>query len=36
VTPETVKTHLKHVFRKLGVGGRTELAAYATRQNRSD
>ena len=28
ISPRTVSTHLSHVFRKLGVGTRTELADY--------
>jgi len=28
---ETVKTHLSHVYAKLGVANRTELAALAAR-----
>ena len=32
MSPTTVKTHLTHVFTKLGVANRTELAAaYADR-----
>jgi predicted ATPase/class 3 adenylate cyclase/DNA-binding CsgD family transcriptional regulator len=33
VSPETIKTHLSHVFTKLGVSTRSELAAVATRRN---
>ena len=29
----TVKTHLSHVYTKLGVTGRAELAAEATRRD---
>jgi DNA-binding CsgD family transcriptional regulator len=29
----TVKTHLSHVFSKLGVGTRAELAALAARRS---
>jgi predicted ATPase/DNA-binding CsgD family transcriptional regulator len=32
ITRGTVKTHLTHVFQKLGVSSRAELAAYATRR----
>lgn len=32
MSPATVKTHLSHVFTKLGVGNRTELAAEALRR----
>jgi DNA-binding CsgD family transcriptional regulator len=32
VAPSTVKTHLAHVFAKLGVSTRAELAALATRR----
>jgi predicted ATPase/DNA-binding CsgD family transcriptional regulator len=32
ISRETVKTHLSHIFRKLGIGGRTELAAEAARR----
>ena len=28
VTPKTIETHLNHVYRKLGVRSRVELAAY--------
>ena len=31
ISPETVKTHLSHVFTKLGIKSRSELAAAATR-----
>jgi DNA-binding CsgD family transcriptional regulator len=30
ISRTTVKTHLEHVYAKLGVRGRTELAAVAT------
>jgi DNA-binding CsgD family transcriptional regulator len=30
----TVKTHLTHIFRKLGVTTRAQLAAQATRRTR--
>jgi DNA-binding CsgD family transcriptional regulator len=32
VSAQTVKTHMKNVFRKLGVSSRAELAALATRR----
>ena len=32
VAPSTIKTHLGHVFAKLGVGTRAELAALAARR----
>ena len=32
VAPSTVKTHLGHVFAKLGVANRAELAAQAARK----
>lgn len=32
VSAQTVKTHMKNVFRKLGVSSRAELAAQATRR----
>jgi DNA-binding CsgD family transcriptional regulator len=32
VSPSTVKTHLSHVFSKLGVTTRAQLAALATRR----
>ena len=34
VSRATVKTHLSHVYAKLGVANRTELAALATEQDR--
>ncbi|HEU0285597.1 MAG TPA: LuxR C-terminal-related transcriptional regulator, partial [Nocardioidaceae bacterium] len=34
VSRSTVKTHLSHVYAKLGVANRTELAAMATEQDR--
>ena len=35
VSRYTVDTHLKHVFTKLGIGSRSELAAEAARRNES-
>jgi predicted ATPase/DNA-binding CsgD family transcriptional regulator len=35
VSPQTVKTHLAHIFRKLGVNSRAELAAQSARRNTS-
>lgn len=32
VSAQTVKTHMKHVFRKVGVSSRAELAAQAARR----
>ncbi len=32
VSAQTVKTHMKNVFRKLGVSSRSELAALAVRR----
>ncbi|MDQ3957246.1 MAG: helix-turn-helix transcriptional regulator [Actinomycetota bacterium] len=32
VSAQTVKTHMKNVFRKLGVSSRAELAAVAARR----
>jgi DNA-binding CsgD family transcriptional regulator len=29
VSPETIKTHLKHLYKKLGVDNRREAAAMA-------
>jgi DNA-binding CsgD family transcriptional regulator len=34
VSPRTVSTHLSHVFAKLGVSTRAELAAEATKRGR--
>lgn len=36
ITEETVKTHLNHIFRKLGVRDRVELVLYATRGGTGD
>lgn len=33
VSAQTVKTHMKNVFRKLGVSSRAELAALAARRD---
>ena len=33
VTPRTIETHLEHIFAKLGVQTRTELVAWAIRQD---
>ena len=33
VTPGTLKNHLHHIFKKLGVSGRLELARYAIEHN---
>jgi non-specific serine/threonine protein kinase len=33
VTPRTIETHLEHIFAKLGVQTRTELVAWAVRQD---
>lgn len=35
VSPETVKTHLAHIFNKLDVHNRTELSAHVGRRNPS-
>jgi predicted ATPase/DNA-binding CsgD family transcriptional regulator len=35
VSPHTVKTHLSHIFKKLDVGSRSELAAQSARRNAS-
>jgi DNA-binding NarL/FixJ family response regulator len=35
VSAQTVKTHMKNVFRKLGVSSRAELAAHAARRGLS-
>jgi predicted ATPase/DNA-binding CsgD family transcriptional regulator len=35
ISRETVKTHLAHIFRKLGVGNRAELSALVGRQERT-
>jgi DNA-binding CsgD family transcriptional regulator len=32
VSPRTVQTHLAHVFTKLGISSRAQLAAEATRR----
>jgi DNA-binding CsgD family transcriptional regulator len=33
VSPRTVSTHLKHIFKKLGITSRVELATQATRRD---
>jgi DNA-binding NarL/FixJ family response regulator len=33
VSPQTVKTHMKNVFRKLKVSSRTELTALVVRED---
>jgi DNA-binding CsgD family transcriptional regulator len=33
ISPRTVQTHLSHVFTKLGISSRAELAAEATRRS---
>jgi DNA-binding NarL/FixJ family response regulator len=33
VSPQTVKTHMKNVFRKLGVSSRTELTVLVVRED---
>lgn len=33
ISQHTVKTHVTHIFDKLGVNGRTQAAVWATRQN---
>jgi len=36
VLPETVKTHLAHIFRKLDAHNRAELTAHVLRRNPPD
>jgi two-component system nitrate/nitrite response regulator NarL len=31
ISPSTVKTHLEHIYGRLGVSGRTSAVAYALR-----
>ena len=33
ISPNTVKTHVTHIFNKLGVNDRTQAAVTATRLN---
>ena len=33
VAPRTIETHLEHIFAKLGIQSRAELAAWAARQD---
>jgi DNA-binding CsgD family transcriptional regulator len=35
ISRRTVQTHLAHVFTKLGISSRTQLAAEATRRQRA-
>ena len=33
ISPHTVKSHVIHIFNKVGVNDRTQAAVWATRQN---